>query len=89
MYQRALKGKEKALGPNHTTTLNTVNSLGLLYAGQGRLKEAEEVYQRILKGYKKVLGSDHTTALNTVYSSSVIQLVETPASPQHVKDITT
>jgi Tfp pilus assembly protein PilF len=31
MYRRALEGKEKALGPDHTSTLNTVNNLGLFY----------------------------------------------------------
>ncbi|OQD63331.1 hypothetical protein PENPOL_c009G08122 [Penicillium polonicum] len=31
IYQRALAGKEKALGPDHTSTLNTVHNLGLLY----------------------------------------------------------
>ena len=42
MYQRALKGKEKAWGPEHTSTLDTVNNLGILYADQGKMKEAEE-----------------------------------------------
>jgi Zinc finger, ZZ type len=31
MYQRALQGYEKAWGPDHTSTLNTVYNLGLLY----------------------------------------------------------
>ena len=30
MYQRALQGREKAWGPDHTSTLSTVNNLGLL-----------------------------------------------------------
>ncbi|KAJ9481399.1 hypothetical protein VN97_g12081 [Penicillium thymicola] len=46
MYQRALAGKEKALGPDHTSTLGTVNNLGTLYSDQGKLKEAEEMYER-------------------------------------------
>jgi tetratricopeptide (TPR) repeat protein len=40
MYQRALKGKEKALGVEHTSTLDTVNNLGSLYKDQGKLAEA-------------------------------------------------
>jgi hypothetical protein len=32
MYNRALAGKEKAWGPEHTSTLDTVNNLGSLYA---------------------------------------------------------
>jgi tetratricopeptide (TPR) repeat protein len=46
MYQRALQGKEKAWGPEHTSTLSTVNNLGLLYTDLGRLDEAEKMYER-------------------------------------------
>ncbi|RDW56928.1 HET-domain-containing protein [Coleophoma crateriformis] len=65
MYERALKGYEKALGPDHTSTLNTVNNLGLLYADQGKLVQAEEMYERALKGTEKALGPDHTSTLST------------------------
>ena len=44
MYQRALQGKEKALGPDHTSTLDTVNNLGNLYHREGKLGEAEQMY---------------------------------------------
>jgi tetratricopeptide (TPR) repeat protein len=66
MYQRALAGCEKALGPDHSSTLETVNSLGLLYSDQGKLKEADEMYQRALAGYEKALGLDHPSTLDTV-----------------------
>jgi tetratricopeptide (TPR) repeat protein len=44
MFQRALQGYEKAWGPDHTETLNTVNNLGNLYSDQGKLVEAEKMY---------------------------------------------
>jgi tetratricopeptide (TPR) repeat protein len=59
MYQRALEGYEKALGRDHTSTLNTVNNLGLLYADQGRPTEAESMYQRALSGFRVALGLSH------------------------------
>ncbi|KAF9695227.1 hypothetical protein EKO04_006697 [Ascochyta lentis] len=59
MYERALEGWKKALGPDHTSTLDTVNNLGNLYAGQGKLDEAEAMYERALKGYQKRLSSEH------------------------------
>jgi hypothetical protein len=31
MYERALRGRETALGPEHTSTLDIVHNLGLLY----------------------------------------------------------
>ena len=52
MYERALAGYEKALGPDHTSTLRTVHNLGILYADQGKLGEAERMHQRALVGSK-------------------------------------
>ena len=37
MYERALADYKKALGPEHTSTLDTVNNLGNLYQSQGKL----------------------------------------------------
>ncbi|KAH7135522.1 pfs domain-containing protein [Dendryphion nanum] len=66
MYQRALQGKEKAWGLEHTSTLNTVNNLGSLYVDLGRMDEAEKMYQRALQGKEKALGLEHTSTLDTV-----------------------
>jgi tetratricopeptide (TPR) repeat protein len=57
--QRALQGIEKAWGPEHTSTLNTVNNLGLLYADLGRLDEAEKMCQRALQGFEKRFEYEH------------------------------
>ena len=50
MYVRALAGKEEALGPEHTSTLRTVNNLGLLYRCQDKLRKAEDMFVRVLAG---------------------------------------
>jgi tetratricopeptide (TPR) repeat protein len=69
MYQRALQGREKVLGRDHTSMLDTVHNLGNLYADQGRLGEAEQMYERALRGYE-ALGSvriqQYLPALNTL-----------------------
>ena len=76
MYLRALQGFEKAWGPEHTSTLNTVNNLGLLYAVLGRLDEAEKMYLRALKGYEKALGKEavkrYIPALNTAQNMAIL-----------------
>ncbi|SLM37537.1 tetratricopeptide repeat domain containing protein [Lasallia pustulata] len=46
MFRRALEGREKALGPEHTSTLETVNNLGVLYKDQGKMAEAEAMFRR-------------------------------------------
>jgi tetratricopeptide (TPR) repeat protein len=76
MYSRALVGFEKAWGPDHTSTLDTVNNLGNLYADQGKLEEAEKMYERTLRGYEKALGSEHVLtyipALNTMQNLALL-----------------
>ncbi len=72
MYQRALIGREKALGRDHTSTLDTVNNLGNLYRDQGKLSEAELMYQRALIGYEKVFEQDQTSTLDTVNNLGVL-----------------
>ncbi|KAF2632495.1 purine and uridine phosphorylase [Macroventuria anomochaeta] len=47
-----------ALGAEHTSTLNTVNNLGLLYSDQGKLDEAEKMYMQALEGYEKAVGQE-------------------------------
>jgi tetratricopeptide (TPR) repeat protein len=66
MLVSALQGYEEALGPKHTSTLQTVGNLGILYMNQGKLAEAEAMYTRALQGYEEALGPKHTSTLQTV-----------------------
>ncbi|KAL9103273.1 MAG: hypothetical protein Q9163_001675 [Psora crenata] len=68
IYQRALQGYEKTLGPDHISTLGTVNNLGVLYTDLGRLDEAEIMCQRALQGREQALGPDHILTLDTVHN---------------------
>ena len=65
MYERALEGKEKAWGPEHTSTLSTLNNLGNLYADQEKMAEAEKMYQRALEGKDKALDARSTATPST------------------------
>lgn len=60
MYERALREYEETLGPNHTSTLGTINNLGRLYVDQGKLGDAKNMYERALRGYEEALGPSHT-----------------------------
>ena len=76
MHLRALQGREKALGAEHTSTLDTVSNLGVLYAKQGKMAEAEVMYLRALQGYENAMGADHPRTqviarnLNALHTSS-------------------
>jgi tetratricopeptide (TPR) repeat protein len=43
-----------------------LHKLGILYADQGRLAEAEAMYDRALQGCEEALGAKHTSTLDTV-----------------------
>ena len=59
-----LESKERTLGSEHRKTLETVNNMGVFYAGQDRFVEAEEMYLRALKGYQTILGPTHSITLS-------------------------
>lgn len=54
LYMRALGGYEEALGAKHTSTLDTVYSLGNLYRDWGDVAKAKAMYERAVEGYKDV-----------------------------------
>jgi hypothetical protein len=53
MLQRALDGRFFALGVDHTSTLDTINNLEILYRAQGRLDQVEQMYMRVGLGWEK------------------------------------
>ena len=84
MYQRALKGREKALGLEHPSTLDTVNNLGILCRDQGKLQEAEVMYQRALKRSEKALGPEQMSTVNIAKNSRRLREERTqPKKPIH------
>ena len=66
MYLQALRGYKKAWAAEHSSTLNTVNNLGILYKNQGKMAEAEDMLLRALRGKEKAWGPEHTSTLSTV-----------------------
>ena len=65
MYERALKGEEKALGSQHPSTLTTISNLAGVFYDMGQLEKAMEMLERALKGQEKALGSQHPETLRT------------------------
>ena len=59
----ALALRERALGPDHPDTLNSVNNLGILYQATGDYRAAEPLLVRALAGKEKALGPDHPDTL--------------------------
>ena len=60
---RALAIREKALGPDHPDTAQSLNNLGALYAKQGAYAKAEPLHIRALAIMEKALGSNHPSTI--------------------------
>jgi hypothetical protein len=54
VYQRALAGKEKVLGREHASTLDTMHNLAKVYALQGKTAAAEDVQHKRRRRYDAI-----------------------------------
>jgi len=66
LYEEAKRIVERVLGPDHPSTLRSVNNLAYLYESQGRYTEAEPLYHHALAARERVLGPDHPDTLRLV-----------------------
>jgi CHAT domain-containing protein/Flp pilus assembly protein TadD len=59
LHHQVLAIHEKALGPSHPTTANSMSNLGRVLDLQGKYADAEKMYRQSLAVREKVLGRDH------------------------------
>ncbi len=59
LLKRALKIRERALGPYHPDVATCLNNLGSLYHTEARYRDAEPLYKRALRIWEKALGPYH------------------------------
>jgi hypothetical protein len=76
MCTRAVEGYVSALGPDHLSTLNGIDSYGSICTKQGKLEEAETTYWGVLHGYEKLLASgqigSYAPALETMENLALV-----------------
>ena len=71
-YQRALDGREMALGKDQPDTLGTVNNMARVSQEKEEHDNALSWYQRALDGQETALGKDHPYTLATVNTMALI-----------------
>ena len=59
-------------GVGYDESIHAFHKLGILYASQGKVAEAEKMYQRALDGYEKAFGPEHTFTLDTVNNLGIL-----------------
>ncbi len=72
LYQRALRIREQALGPDHPQVAYPLNGLANLYQEQGKYAEAEPLYQRALHIREQALGPDHPLTQEVVRNYAIL-----------------
>ena len=65
LCKRALKIREKVLGPDHPDVAKQLNNLALLCQNQGKYDEVELYYKRSLEIYEAKLGPDDPNVAKT------------------------
>ena len=68
MAEAAAAGLERTLGPDHPSTLTTLNFLGLAYDKVGKHPEAIALFERVRDASIAKLGPDHPDTLNTLHN---------------------
>jgi len=63
LFQRALRHREKTLGPEHAALCPVLESLAGIYARQRKYAEAEAYYRRLVAIAEKSSGVGHAVAL--------------------------
>ena len=67
LYNRALLGREKHLGPDHPRTLRAVHGLARLCLKENKYTEAETFGLRALSGRKARLCNNHPETLRSLH----------------------
>jgi tetratricopeptide (TPR) repeat protein len=75
LYERALRIREKVLGPEHPHTSRSLNNLGFVFEAQGDLAGARPLYERALAINEKVLGPEHPHTAANLHNLARLALV--------------
>jgi eukaryotic-like serine/threonine-protein kinase len=76
LLTRALEIQRRVLGPEHPSTLGTMQSLSDIYLDQGRYAEAEKMLRDTLDTRRRILGPDHPDTLKSMNDLGLVLIAE-------------
>jgi non-specific serine/threonine protein kinase/serine/threonine-protein kinase len=76
LLTRALEIQRRVLGPEHPSTLGTMQSLSDIYLHQGRYAEAETMLRDTLDTRRRILGPDHPDTLKSMNDLGLVFIAE-------------
>lgn len=74
LFKQALEGREKAVGPDASSTAEIVNHLGALYTRNEHYDKADEFLCRAIKCLERAFGPDYTTTLLAKHNLGILRL---------------
>ncbi|KAI4599650.1 hypothetical protein KJ359_001747 [Pestalotiopsis sp. 9143b] len=72
MHREALELRKSVLGPEHPSTLDSMNNLAGVLRSQGKYEEAEEMHRETLGRKKSVLGPEHPRTLDSMNNLALV-----------------
>ncbi|KAK6214532.1 hypothetical protein LQW54_004253 [Pestalotiopsis sp. IQ-011] len=72
IYRETLELRKSVLGPEHPSTLVSINNLANMLNSQGKYEEAEEMLRETLELRKSVLGPEHPSTLESINNLAVV-----------------
>lgn len=67
LFERALAGRQRVLGPDHADTQLTMSNLALAYRLAGKFKEALPLQEQLLEKRQATLGPNHAITVATIF----------------------
>jgi tetratricopeptide (TPR) repeat protein len=74
LTEAVLKGREKVLGEDDPSTLETVANLAVIYGSLGENEKFIAMSHRVLAGFEKIMGADHLNTLAAIRNLSIAYL---------------
>jgi len=59
LLRRVITSREKCMGEKHLSTLETLETLAILYEGEGNIDEAKALFRRIFTACQETIGPGH------------------------------
>ncbi|KAH8660895.1 kinesin light chain 3 [Tricladium varicosporioides] len=66
LFAQVKEKRERVLGQEHPSTLDSMGNLASTYRNQGRWKEAEDLDVLVMEMRKRVLGQEHPSTLDSI-----------------------
>ena len=66
LWTQTLEIEQRVHGPDHPSTLVTMDNLGAIFMQDGRNADAEKLFRQVVDSQRRVLGPEHPNTLRSM-----------------------